>query len=81
MKRRPSRVPQDPNISPELRDFLDDLDRKFPLSKSDATSAPAVTNDIDEGYQVSSRWIDVTADKEYVCVDNTAGAAVWKQTG
>jgi len=48
--------------------------------KLDATEAPAVTNDTDEGYAVGSRWVDVTNDKEYVCLDNTDGAAVWTET-
>jgi len=48
--------------------------------KLDATSAPTVNNDIDEGYTVGSRWIDVINDKEYVCLDNADGAAVWTET-
>ncbi len=48
--------------------------------KLDATAAPAVTNDVDEGYSVGSRWFDVTNDKEYTCLDATDGAAVWKET-
>ena len=49
-------------------------------NKLDATVAPTVNDDIDLGYVVSSRWIDVTNDKEYVCLDNTDGAAVWTET-
>ena len=49
-------------------------------NKLDATAAPTVNNDTDEGYVVGSRWVDVTADKEYVCLDNTDGAAVWTET-
>jgi len=49
-------------------------------NKWDATSAPGVTNDIDEGYIVGSTWLDVTNDKAYVCLDNTDGAAVWTET-
>ena len=48
--------------------------------KLDATQAPTVANDVDEGYAVGSRWADVTNDKEYVCLDNTDGAAVWTET-
>lgn len=51
------------------------------LNKLDATAAPvAATDDITLGYTVGSRWFDVTADKEYVCLDNTDGAAVWTET-
>jgi len=49
-------------------------------SKFDATSAPTVNNDIDEGYKVGSIWVDVTNNKAYVCLDNTDGAAVWTET-
>jgi len=48
--------------------------------KFDATSAPTVDNDVDEEYTVGSRWLDVTADKSYVCLNNTNGAAVWIET-
>ena len=45
-----------------------------------ATAAPTVTDDSAAGYAVGSRWIDVTNDVEYVCLDATAGAAVWTET-
>ncbi len=50
------------------------------LNKRDATTAPVKTNDTTEGYAVGSRWVDVTNDKEYVCLDATVGAAVWTET-
>ena len=49
-------------------------------NKWDATSAPGVTNDTDEGYIAGSTWVDVTNDKAYVCLDNTDGAAAWTET-
>lgn len=45
--------------------------------KFNATTAPGVTNDVDEGYGPGSFWIDTTADAAYVCLDGTDGAAVW----
>ncbi len=48
--------------------------------KLDATAAPLSTNDSGSGYSVGSRWIDVTNDKEYVCLDATSSAAVWAET-
>src|SRR3972149_2603772 len=64
MRRRPSRVPDDPELSQEMRRFLDELDRRVPNSKLDATAAPAVTDDEDSGYGIGSRWFDVTADQQ-----------------
>ena len=48
--------------------------------KINATAAPASTDDGTEGYSVGSLWVDVTADKSYICVDSTTSAAVWKET-
>lgn len=45
-----------------------------------AAVAPTVDEDSGDGYAVGSRWIDTTADKEYVCLDATVGAAVWIET-
>lgn len=48
--------------------------------KLDATVAPGATDDSGAGYAVGSTWIDVTADKTYMCADATTSAAVWKDT-
>jgi len=45
-----------------------------------AAVAPTVNEDSGDGYAVGSRWLDTTADKEYVCLDATVGAAVWTET-
>lgn len=42
-----------------------------------AAVAPTVNEDSSAGYSVGSRWIDTTADRAYVCVDASVGAAVW----
>lgn len=44
------------------------------------STAPTVNDDSGDGYIVGSRWIDTTNDKEYVCLDNSSGAAVWTET-
>lgn len=44
------------------------------------TTAPTVTDDVPSGYQVGDHWLDIVGDKEYVLVDGTVGAAVWKLT-
>lgn len=51
----------------------------LPLHKLDGTAAPAVTDDDAAGYVGGSMWIDRTNDKAYVCVDNTTGAAIWRE--
>lgn len=48
--------------------------------KLDGGAAPTVNDDTDLGYVPGSRWVDLTNDKEYVCLDNTDGAAVWTET-
>lgn len=42
-----------------------------------ASAAPTVGDDIADGYAVGSMWFDTTADRAYVALDVTAGAAVW----
>jgi hypothetical protein len=53
------------------------LDAAIKLNKLDATAAPAVGDDSADGYSVGSVWIDVTNDQFYMCLDASAGAAVW----
>ena len=45
-----------------------------------AAAAPGVGDDSADGFVIGSRWIDTTNDKEYVALDVTVGAAVWKET-
>jgi len=52
----------------------------FASNNYEATGPPTVNDDIDEGYQVGSRWIIPSTGEEYVCTDNTDGAAVWLLT-
>lgn len=47
--------------------------------KLDATTAPGDNDDMMSGYAVGSRWIDVTNDHAYICVDASVGSAVWPQ--
>jgi len=44
-----------------------------------ASTAPGVTDDTSAGYKVGSMWLDLTADKAYICLDVSAGAAVWME--
>lgn len=42
-----------------------------------STSAPTVNDDSGDSYAIGSVWIDTAADKVYVAVDVTVGAAEW----
>lgn len=42
--------------------------------------APTTLNDINDGYVVGSRWYNTAGAEEYVCLDNSAGAAAWIET-
>ena len=45
-----------------------------------AISAPTINDDSDDDYEVGSTWVNISADKSYICVDATVGAAIWRQT-
>lgn len=58
------RVDQDPGI----------------LNNYTATTDPGVGDDGADGYAVGSRWVNVTLDRIFECLDATNGAAVWSRT-
>ena len=43
-----------------------------------ATAAPGGTDDVNGGYSIGSIWVDITANKSYICLDITTDAAVWR---
>jgi hypothetical protein len=42
--------------------------------------APTVTDDSSKGVQPVATWLDTSTGNWYVCITNTVGAAVWKNT-
>jgi hypothetical protein len=52
-------------------------DAHVPRNNYSATAAPGTGDDAADGYGPGSEWVDVTNDAAYVCLDGTAGAAVW----
>ena len=54
------------------------IDSSGVLNNVSATAPPTASDDTGSGYSVNSHWIDITNDEVYVCVDDTATAAVWK---
>lgn len=47
------------------------------INKLDAIVDPAVTNDISQGYEAGSMWVNVTGQRVWRCVSAAVGAAVW----
>jgi hypothetical protein len=45
----------------------------------DAASAPGPSDDSTVDYRVGSLWIDIYADKAFVCVDASINSAIWKE--
>jgi hypothetical protein len=44
-----------------------------------AAVAPAVTDDGAAGYPIGSLWVDTVLDNGFISVDDSSGAAIWKQ--
>lgn len=44
-----------------------------------ATVDPTANDDITEGYDIGSRWLNPANEQMYVCVKATDGQAVWKK--
>lgn len=55
-------------------------DNGLPKNNLTAIANPVVGDDTLDGYETGSRWINVTSDEEFVCLDASAGAAVWLST-
>lgn len=58
---------------------LTSTDIGIPKSNFDATNDPDVTNDSTEGYSIGSIWINSISRNQFVNMDASIGAAVWKQ--
>ena len=48
------------------------------ITDVESTVDPTATDDVSEALDVGSRWINETSGSVWYCVDNTVGAAVWK---
>jgi hypothetical protein len=57
-----------------------DIQTAYHNDNLDATTDPTVDDDDTAGYCEGSNWLNKTLGKAFICMDNTTGAAVWKQT-
>lgn len=44
----------------------------------DAVIAPTKNDDVDSGFDINSIWVDTVKKEVFTCIDNSAGAAIWK---
>ena len=44
-----------------------------------ATVDPTASDDVTKGYTMFSKWINTTTDNIFICTNNTASGAVWRQ--
>ena len=65
------------NVWPGVEMALHVIRKAAPFNGSGA-AAPGIGDDIADGYSIFSMYHETTNDDVYVCVDNSAGAAVWK---
>jgi len=64
------------NVHPHISSHVGGTDSFYVISQE----FPTANEDVNDGYLIGWRWINTIDGYEYVLVDNTAGAAVWKQT-
>jgi hypothetical protein len=72
---------------PELRPRQDYLVQRITINAGGTGSQnnfngivpPTNLDDTNAGFTIGSIWIDTVADEAYICVDDTAGAAIWKR--
>lgn len=67
------------NVQAAIQEVRDEAGAGGPLNFV-GTSDPTVNDDSGDGYSVESRWINTATDTEFVCTDDSAGAAVWRRT-
>jgi len=58
---------------------LAELDAAIKKNEYAKAAAPGVNDDSGDGYSVGTRWVDTTNDRAYICMDASAGAAIWHE--
>lgn len=52
---------------------------QFGVSQHRATVNPSVGDDINDGFEVGTIWVNTSSDSAFILQDSTVGAAVWDQ--
>lgn len=71
-----------PHNEIETRQTFQQIRRQLPPDRMDATDAPTPTADTYlKGFQIGSRWFDVTNHDMYICTDSgeSTGTATWRK--
>lgn len=53
--------------------------RDTPLNNYTAVTDPTTSNDNTQGYSVGSRWINVTLDRSFICLNSATASAIWRR--
>lgn len=69
------------NVFVKVTQPIQDLgtDTKVDVSAHRASGNPTATDDTDSGFYIGAVWINTSTDESWICVDDTAGAAVWNK--
>jgi hypothetical protein len=60
--------------------LLEEYGARISGASYERIQAPTAGDDRNSGHRLGSQWFDTTNDKAYVCIDDAAGVAVWKET-
>ncbi|MBU1446203.1 hypothetical protein KKD70_02995 [Patescibacteria group bacterium] len=81
-----SSITQDRNLVQENRfinvtnNFIDNSSNsRVDVSNHRATTNPTVNDDINDGFDIGTIWVNTTANTTFISVDSTASAAIWNQ--
>lgn len=62
-----------------LKTATDTWDLRIDMLDGSSSADPSSTDDTSKGYQSGSLWTNSSTGNVFLCTDNTASAAVWKQ--
>jgi hypothetical protein len=64
----------------DLQDAVVAIETELGIQPRHVAAAAPTVND-DTAYSVGTLWLDTTNDKIYICIDNSNGAAIWREVG